>query len=120
MTRRNAAVRESIAFWSRGGSIDQAGTWGSSATKKLYRCRHTKRAQAGCSTTMSMMSSPLNRPRVAEKLFLAVVVIFRAVLELPREPPIGQARDLGLEGPAGEGAGRFTDILLRCRRRRPG
>src|SRR3989442_3674102 len=41
---------------------------------------------------------------MAEKLFLAVIVILGAVLELPREPPIGQARDLGLEGPASEGA----------------
>jgi len=41
---------------------------------------------------------------VTEKFFLAVVVIFRAILELPGEPAIGCPRDLGLEGPAGEGA----------------
>src|SRR5207253_6735898 len=29
------------------------------------------------------------------------------------EAPIGQARDLGLEGPAGESAGCLTDILFR-------
>ena len=40
---------------------------------------------------------------VPEEHFLAVIVIFGAILELPREPAIGCARNLGLEGPAGEG-----------------
>ncbi len=50
---------------------------------------------------------------MAEKLLLAVVVIFRAILEFPREPAIGRARDLGLEGPAGEGPRALADILFR-------
>jgi len=55
-------ARKSIAFGSRGGSIGQAGTWGSSATKKLYRCRQMNFAQAGCCTMMLMMSSPFRLP----------------------------------------------------------
>ena len=39
-----------------------SGTGGSSATKKLYMCRAMKRAVAGCSQMMSMMSSPLKLP----------------------------------------------------------
>jgi len=40
---------------------------------------------------------------MTEELLLAVIVIFRPVLELPGEPTIRCPRDLGLEGPAGEG-----------------
>ena len=51
-------------------------------------------------------------PLVAEEDLLAVVVVFRPILELPGEPAVGCARDLGLEGPAGEGAGAFANIGL--------
>ena len=40
----------------------QAGTWGSSATKKSYRCLAMNLDVAGCLTIMSMTSSPLKRP----------------------------------------------------------
>ena len=43
---------------------------------------------------------------------LAVIVVFRAILELPGESAIGRPRDLGLEGPAGEGARRFANVGL--------
>src|SRR5438067_7692686 len=49
---------------------------------------------------------------VPEEHFLAVIVIFRAILELPREPAIRRAWDLGLEGPAGERPRAFTDVRL--------
>jgi len=39
---RNVVVRVSIAFGSRGGSIDQAAP-GLVGDEELYRCRHTKR-----------------------------------------------------------------------------
>src|SRR5689334_12718677 len=47
---------------------------------------------------------------VAEEDLLAIVMIFRAVLELPGKTAIGRARDLGLEGPAGEGARGLADV----------
>ena len=59
---RNTSTKVSIAFWSRGASIGQAGTCGSSATKKLYRCRQMNLPHAGCCTMMSRMSSPLKWP----------------------------------------------------------
>jgi len=49
---------------------------------------------------------------VAEERLLAVIVVFRPVLELPGEPAVRRTRDLGLEGPAGEGTGRFADVNL--------
>src|SRR6266851_6530921 len=49
---------------------------------------------------------------VAEEGLLAVVMVFRAILELPGEAAIRRARDLGLEGPAGEGARAFADVGL--------
>src|SRR5204863_6096163 len=49
---------------------------------------------------------------VPEEHLLAVIVIFGAILELPGEPAIGRAWDLGLEGPAGEGPRAFADIRL--------
>ena len=49
---------------------------------------------------------------MAEKFLFAIVVVFRPVLELPREPAIRRARDFGLEGPAGEGAGSLANVLL--------
>ena len=59
---RYAATSVFTASWSCGGTVFQDGTCGSSATKKLYMCRAIKRAVAGCSTMMSMMSSPLRLP----------------------------------------------------------
>ena len=46
-----------------------AGTCGSSATKKLYRCRAMNLLHAGCWTTMSMMSSPLKFRVCPRKVF---------------------------------------------------
>ena len=59
---RYAATRVRRASGSRGGSMGHAGTCGSSATKKLYRCRPMKTAVAGCRATISTISSPSNRP----------------------------------------------------------
>src|SRR4029434_10157627 len=39
-----ASIRIVMASGSRGGTVGQAGTWGSSAPKKLYRWRAMKRA----------------------------------------------------------------------------
>ncbi len=47
---------------------------------------------------------------VAEERLLAVIVVFCAVFELPREAPVGKPRQLGLERPAGEGARCLADI----------
>ena len=55
---------------------------------------------------------PVERAGFAQKGFLAVVVILGAVLKAPVEPPQRIAGDLGADGPAGKGAGRFLDILL--------
>ena len=41
-----------------------------------------------------------------------VVVVFRQILELPVVAANGTARQLGLEGPAGEGAGGFAHVNL--------
>ena len=49
---------------------------------------------------------------VAEERLLAVVVVFRAIFELPREAAVRQTRQLGLEGPAGERARCLADIHL--------
>src|SRR5262245_12981163 len=50
---------------------------------------------------------------MAEELLFPVIMIFGAILKLPREATVRQARNLGLEGPAREGARRFTNIFLR-------
>ena len=65
----NAFARVSMASGSLGGVTDHAGTWASSATKKLYRCRATNLAVAGCSQMILMMSSPLKRPVCPRKVF---------------------------------------------------
>ena len=49
---------------------------------------------------------------VAEEYLLPIVMVFRAILELPREPAVWCARNLGLEGPASEGARAFAHIDL--------
>src|SRR5215213_4783184 len=49
---------------------------------------------------------------VTKKYLLAIVMVFRAILEFPGEPAVGRARDLGLKGPTGEGAGGLADIRL--------
>src|SRR5205807_772731 len=46
------------------------------------------------------------------KHFLAVIVIFWAIFELPRKPAVRRAWNLGLEGPAGESPRTFTDVRL--------
>ncbi len=51
-------------------------------------------------------------PAMAKEFLDAVIMVFRPVFELPGEPPVWQARDLGFEGPAGEGPRRLTDICL--------
>src|SRR5260370_28363662 len=58
---RNAPTNVSIAFWSRGGSIGQAGTCGSSATEKLYRCRQKKLTQDRRLTAISHVSYAVRR-----------------------------------------------------------
>ena len=47
---------------------------------------------------------------MAEERLLAIVVVFRTILELPREAAVRQARQLRLEGPAGERTRCLADI----------
>ena len=49
---------------------------------------------------------------VAQEFFLAVVVVFRLVLEAPVEPAQRVAGYLGSDGPAGERAGRLFNVVL--------
>src|SRR5439155_11476877 len=51
-------------------------------------------------------------PAMPEKFLVAVIVVFRPILEFPGEAAIGGAGNLGFEGPAGEGARRLADVLL--------
>jgi hypothetical protein len=106
-----------MASGSRGGTLCQAGTCGSSATKKLYRWRATNLAVAGCSQMMSMTFPPSKAP---DRL-LAVVVVVLPVFELPVQSPVGPdgiAGDAGgvergvADGPSGEGAGALPDVVL--------
>ena len=50
--------------------------------------------------------------RLAEESLLAVVVVFRQVLELPVVAAYGATGQLGLKGPAGKGAGGFANVDL--------
>jgi hypothetical protein len=50
--------------------------------------------------------------RMTQEFFRPVVVILRAILEFPREPALGRARDLGLEGPAGKRPRALANILF--------
>ena len=69
-----------------------------------------KRAQAGCSLMMRTMSSPLKLPEWAQEGLFGVVVVVVAILEEPVVAADGPARQLGLDGPAGEGAGALADV----------
>ena len=101
-----------MASGSRGGVFCQAGTWGSSATKKLYMCRATNRGRGGLPGDDPHDVLTVEVPRLAQERLFGVVVVGRVIDERRLVLPVGVARDGVGHGPAGEGAGGFLDIVL--------
>ena len=101
-----------MASGSRGWSTDHAGTCGSSATKKLYRCRAMNLGTRGLFEDDVDNVLSVEVSGASEEGLLTVVVLFGPELESPVESVKRRPGYLGGYRPAGEGAGALEDVFF--------